>query len=103
MRINAEYDDKKDERIMIRISVGDKERYKEEAKKLGMTLSKYITYILDHKGIVMIDGKEELLDAIDELATTVKECISKPSNIQVTPVEDNCPWTYVIPEDSVDN
>lgn len=99
--INASYDStKKDDRIYFRISFGDKERYKEEARQLGLSLSEYINHILNHKGIIMIDGKEELLDAIDELASTVKECIAKPPQVHHESVE--CPFTYVIPDDAID-
>lgn len=92
--------DKKNDRIIFRVSLGDKERYKEEARKLGLTLSEYVHHILNHKGIIMIDGKEELLEAIDELATTVKECISKPPELHHESIE--CPFTYVIPDDAID-
>ena len=96
--IGLSYDSsKKDNQVNIRMSLGDKERYKEEARKLGLSLSEYVNHVLNHKGIIMIDGKDELLEAIGELASTVKECINKPPQLRHESIE--APFTYVFPRD----
>lgn len=97
--LEASYDSKKkNAQINIRVSFEDKERFKEEAKQFGLSVSEYVTGLLDHKNIVLIDGKEEILDAIEDLVDTVKRCGHNPFKKE----EDNCPWTVVIPPDAVD-
>lgn len=38
-----------DENILIRLSRSEKEKIKEDAKKMGMNISQYIRYILVYK------------------------------------------------------
>lgn len=98
MKVEASYDsDKKDFQVNIRMNFEKKEQVKEEAKKLGMTMSDYINYLLDNRSIIVVDGREELLDAVTDLTETLKSCIKNPFNFDKP--KDNCPFTYEFPHD----
>lgn len=69
----------KDTNINLRVSKEDKLRYAQEAKQLGLDLSKYIMHLLNHKQVKVIEGGKELADAIYNLNNTLNKCISYPS------------------------
>ena len=103
MKVEASYDsNKKDFQVNIRMTFDKKEQVKEEARKLGMTMSEYINYLLDNRSIVVIDGREEILDTINDLAETVKNCVKNPFNLKKEEPKRElieAPFTYIFPED----
>lgn len=77
----------KNSNINIRISNEDKLKYVQEAKNLGMDLSKYIMYLLAHKEVRIIEGGKELAHALYDLNNTLNKCVNSPS-IPVTKIRE---------------
>ena len=63
----------KDAVINIRVSKADKQRYEEEAKRYGMSTSKYILYSVDHKAIHVVEGGTEIARAMYDLNCTLNK------------------------------
>lgn len=63
----------KDAVINIRVSEADKERYEAEAKRFGMSTSKYILYSVDHKAIHVVEGGVDLANAMYDLNCTMNK------------------------------
>ena len=77
----------KNSNINIRISDADKLKYAQEAKNLGMDLSKYIIHLLEHKEVRIIEGGKELAHAIYDLNNMLNKCVDYPS-IPVTKIRE---------------